>query len=144
MTHTAIRRGSARRSHLRVLPPAATAMHFVMAAALSGVLFGPAGCRKDEPSFEVLSLEGRIEKVDVATDGTGSVSVLYYNEKQKQDVIGVGVVTPETEIMINGALGKLSDLRAGDRIRGEVRVEGKGADRKQIAIKIRIDRAGAG
>lgn len=130
MTHTAIRGGSAWR--------------FVMVAALSGVLFVSADCRKDEPSFEVLSLEGRIETIDLAKDGTGSVSVLYYNEKQKQDVIGVGVVTAETEIMINGALGKLSDLRAGDRIRGEVRVEGKGADRKQIAIKIRIDRAGAG
>ncbi len=119
-------------------------MRFVMGAVVPGLLLASAGCRKDEPSFEVLSLEGRIENIEVRGDGTGSVSVLYYNEKQKQDVIGVGLVTPETEIMINGALAKLSDLRAGDRVRGEVRVEGKGAERKQIAIKIRIDRAGAG
>lgn len=119
-------------------------MRFVMGAVVPGLLLASAGCRKDEPSFEVLSLEGRIENIEETGDGTGSVSVLYYNEKQKQDVIGVGLVTPETEIMINGALAKLSDLRAGDRVRGEVRVEGKGAERRQIAIKIRIDRAGAG
>ncbi len=95
------------------------------------------GCGEDKPSFEVLSLEGRIEEIDVAEK---TISVLYYNEKKKEDVIGKGRVTDETEIMINGVVAQLSDLRQGDRVRGQVRVEKKGKTQDQIAMKIHVDR----
>ena len=97
------------------------------------------GCGEDKPNFEVLSLEGRIEAIEVAgLDKT--ISVLYYNEKKKEDVIGTGRITDETEIMINGVVAQLSDLRQGDRVRGQVRVEKKGQKQDQIAMKIEVDR----
>ena len=99
------------------------------------------GCRNDKPSFEVLALEGKIETLDIRSDGTGEISVLYYSEKQKEEIIGTGLVTSETEILINGAVAKLADLREGDRVRGQVRVEKKGEQRKQIAWKIDVDSA---
>jgi len=96
------------------------------------------GCRDDKPSFEVLSLEGRIEEIQMKPEKT--ISVLYYNEKKKEDTIGTGRITDETEIMINGVVATLADLRQGDRVRGQVRVERKGNKQDQIAMKIHVDR----
>lgn len=106
---------------------------------ITGVLLTP-GCRKREPDHDVIPLEGKIEKIVLASDDTGEISVSYYSEKHGQEVIGTGLVTRETEIMINGAVAKLKDLREGERIRGEVRIEKKGGEKKRIALKIYVDR----
>ncbi len=98
------------------------------------------GCAEDEPDSEVVSLVGKIDKIDRTSDETGQITVVYYSEKHGQDMEGIGTVTAETEIMINGALAKLKDLRAGDHVRGEVRVEKKGKQRTQTALKIHVDR----
>lgn len=99
------------------------------------------GCRPDERGPEVLSLEGKIERLEVNADGTGEISVLYYSDKKQADIIGTAQVTKETEIMINGATATLADLRDGDVVRGDVRVEGKGSEKKQVALKIHVERA---
>ncbi len=99
------------------------------------------GCREKEPEFEVITLEGKVEKIEAATQDTGRITVSYYSEKRKEDVIGTGQVTEETEIMINGAVAGLKDLRVGDRVRGEVRVEKKGRKKIQTVLKIHVDRA---
>ena len=98
------------------------------------------GCRRNEPGFEVLSLPGKIEKLDVNPDETGEITLVYYSEKHGQEMIGAGLVTRETEIMINGAIAKLSDLREGDRVRGQVRLENKQGEKIQTALKIYVDR----
>jgi len=105
--------------------------------------FGAAltGCRQKEENVEVVPLEGKVERISVHPDGTGVITVLYFSEKQGQDVVGSGQVTRETEIMINGALASLKDIREGERVRGEVRIEKKGQERRQIALKIVVDRA---
>ena len=117
-------------------------LHVTRSAGLLIVVFWLAcpGCRKDEPGFEVITLEGKIEQIDRTTDETGEITVLYYSEKHKQDMLGAGLVTRETEIMINGAIAKLKDLREGDRVRGEVRIEKMGERKRQIALKIYVDR----
>lgn len=99
------------------------------------------GCREKDPGFEIMTLDGKVDKLEINADGTGSVTVVYYSEKHKREIAGTGIVTKETEIMINGALGKLSDIREGDRVRGEVRIEKKKGVRRQIAVKIIVDRA---
>ncbi len=98
------------------------------------------GCRENEPGFEVISLEGKIEKIDLTSDETGEITIVYYSKKQRQEVVGTGLVTRETEIMINGAVAKLKHLRPGDRVRGDVRVEKKRGKKRQIALKIYVDR----
>ena len=117
------------RSFLSAVQPAATLL-------LAAVLFVP-GCRENKPSVDILSLEGKIEAINQAKR---EISVLYYNEKHRKEMIGVGQVTPETEIMINGAVAQLGDLRPGDRVRGEVRIEKAGGKQVQTALKIHVDR----
>lgn len=98
------------------------------------------GCRESDPGLEVISLEGKIEKIDSTSDETGEITIVYYSQKQKREVVGTGLVTRETEIMINGAVAKLKHLRPGDRVRGEVRVEKRRGKERQIALKIYVDR----
>ena len=97
-------------------------------------------CRKAEQSSHVMTMEGRVQKIKLTSDETGQIEVLYRN-KDQQEVIGSAAVTQETEVMINGVLGKLADIREGERIRGEVQVRGKGDKRTQTVLKIYIDRA---
>ena len=109
-------------------------------SALALLLVLLPGCRKQEPTFEIVTLEGKIDSIERTTDEVGEITVLYYSEKHKQEIAGSGLVTGETEIMINGAIGKLRDLREGDRVRGEVRIEEKSGEKHQIAMKIYVDR----
>lgn len=102
--------------------------------------FTSPGCRRHDPGFELISLEGAIEKIQRNRDGTGEITVLYFSEKHGQEMLGTGLVTSETEIMINGAVAKLADLREGDRIRGDVRVDTKKGKKRQVALKIYVDR----
>jgi hypothetical protein len=113
---------------------------FVVYPTALALAFSSAGCREDKPDFEVITLEGRIEKISLTSDETGEITVSYYSEKQRQEIVGTGRVTKDTEIMVNGAIAKLRDLREGERVRGEVRVDRKGGDRTQTALKIYVDR----
>ena len=60
-------------------------------------------CRKDEDSFEIVTLEGKVEAIERESEREGTVTVIYYSEKHKQEIAGTGRVTQTTEIMINGA-----------------------------------------
>lgn len=115
-----------------------TAGSFLAAGLLLGGLCG--GCKEKEPEIEIISLEGSVEKVDLRPDGTGTISVWYYNEKAGQETLGTGEVTAETEIMINGAAGKLADIKIGDRVRGDVRLTKTGNERTLTALKIIVER----
>ena len=100
------------------------------------------GCRENEPGFEVVSLEGKIENIEMTSAETGEITIVYYSEKQKREALGIGLVTRETEIMINGAVATLKHLRPGDRVRGDVRIEKKRGKKRQTALKINVDRPG--
>ena len=98
------------------------------------------GCKEKDPGFEIVALEGKVEKIERSGDGTGKITVEYYSEKQGQNMLGTGLVTAETEIFINGVASKLKDIREGDRVNGEVRIEKGSEPRVQTALKITIDR----
>lgn len=100
-----------------------------------------AGCSRNEDAARVQNLQGKVEKIVVNPDGTGRITVLYFSEKHDEEIAGTGEVTAETEILINGAVAKLSDIREGERIRGEVRIEKKNGIKTQTVLKIFIDRA---
>lgn len=99
------------------------------------------GCSDDKPRVEVLTIEGTIEEIDAAKDGTGNVKVSYFSPKRQEEIIGTGLVTKETEIQINGAVSTINDIRVGDRVRSEIRVEKKNGKRSLIALKVYVDRA---
>ena len=104
------------------------------------LLLGAPGCRDDKDNVEVMTLRGTVEKIELGSGDTGTIHVRYYSEKHKEEIVGVGEVTPETEILINGVVAKLSDIKEGERVRGEVRVEKRGGKQVQIALRISIDR----
>ena len=61
-----------------------------------------------------------IEKIDLAGR---RVTVRFYAEKQKVEQKQTVRVSDATEVMINGALARLEDVREGERARGEVLIE---------------------
>ena len=108
------------------------------------VVVGCPGCGEKQPQAEIISLEGKVEKIERTSDTTGKITVAYFSEKQKQEMTGTAQVTKETEIMIDGAASTLKDLHDGDRVRGEVRVEKKGGKKVQSVLKIHVERPKSG
>ncbi|MGH7198685.1 MAG: hypothetical protein ACREH5_08120 [Candidatus Omnitrophota bacterium] len=98
------------------------------------------GCGEKQQQAEIISLEGKVEKIERTSDTTGKIKVAFFSEKQKQEITGIAQVTKETEIMIDGAAATFKDLREGERIRGEVRVDKKGEKKVQTVLKIHVER----
>lgn len=109
-------------------------------ALLGACLVSLPGCKEKDSGISTMTLEGKIETIERTSDSTGKITVLYYSEKQGQDILGEGLVTNETEIMVNGVVSALKDLREGDRVSGHVRIERRGESRVQTALKISVDR----
>ena len=66
-----------------------------------------------------------------------------YNDKYEQEMTKTGDVCEDTEILINGVLATLADLRVGESVRGQVRVEGKEPNkelRELTVLRIIVDR----
>lgn len=99
-----------------------------------------AGCNEDKEAFEVVPLEGKIEAITSNGDGTGELTVSYYSDKHKQEVSGTGRVTKETEVLINGVVARLEDLREGEHVRGDVRIDKKGDSKTRTVLRIHVDR----
>ena len=95
------------------------------------------GCRQKDDAPEIVSLNGKVEKIDVAS---GLITARYYNAKRDAEIVGTGQVTAETEILINGVASKLADIRVGDRIRGEIRIVNNGEETRRLVLKIHVDR----
>jgi transcription termination factor Rho len=110
----------------------------LVAATLLALTAG--GCKEQKPDFEIVKLEGKVEAIERDTPSTGTITVRYFSDRHQTDMTGVGIVDENTQIMINGATAKFEDLREGDRVRGEVRLVQEGERRKQIALKINVDR----
>jgi len=98
------------------------------------------GCRKNEDRVSVQTLNGKVDKIVAKSDGTGEITVIYFSERHNQEVRGTGKITKDTEIIINGAIAKLSDIREGERVRGEVQVKKQGDKKVQTILRIYIDR----
>jgi|GEM_PF-864094 len=101
------------------------------------LLAAPCGCREKVQEPKVVPLEGKVAKIDT---NRNQITLRYYNEKHKREMTDTGEVAEETEILINGALATLADIRVGEHVRGQVRVEGKGEQRKLTALRIVVER----
>lgn len=98
------------------------------------------GCRQRNKGPETLDLEGSIESIKRESDQEGRITISYYNDKLRRDMTGSGEVTPETEILIDGEPATLADLREGDRVRGQVRMEKRRDGKRATAVSIRVER----
>ena len=98
------------------------------------------GCRERKDDVRIQTLEGKVEKIVVNPDGTGELTVVYFSDKHDREIAGTGRVTKETEIVVNGTVATLKDMREGERVRGEVRLEKKGGEKIQTVLKVYVDR----
>ncbi len=98
----------------------------------------PSGCdeKKDQPA--VVPLTGKVISIDLKKS---DITVEYQLPKRQDKAVDTARVTDATEIQINGVLGKLSDIKVGEHVRGDVLVEGKGEKRVLTVLRIYVDRA---
>jgi len=107
------------------------------AAALTITLL-LAGCGPDRERPKTRQVTGTVEKINLET---GVVQVRAYSEKHEQEFDAEVRVTDDTEIMINGALVGLDDVRVGETAKGTVRIERTEDDRPLfIALRVQIAR----
>lgn len=106
---------------------------------LTGVLLlGIFGCEKKEKN-ELISLNGRVEKVQRITDTSGEITVRFFNEKQNKDMVGTALVTPETRIEKSGQPATFADVQEGLKVNGQVRSFKKDGQREYQAVLIQIE-----
>lgn len=106
---------------------------------LAGVLlFGIFGCEKKEKN-DLISLNGRVEKIQRITDTSGEITVRFFNEKQNKDMVGTALVTPETRIEKGGQPATFADVQEGLKVNGQVRSFKKDGQREYQAVLIQIE-----
>jgi hypothetical protein len=96
------------------------------------------GCSEKDSARKHRQLEGTITNIDLAN---AEVTLRFYSEKHKAETTVTGKVVPQTEVFINGQLSSLEDLREGERVRVVGWVQGHGADRQVMAVKVTAERA---
>ncbi len=108
-----------------------------LAFALASAICMFAGCSEEKKKSHIEEVTGTIENI-----GTRSVVVRTFSQKHNKELKFDVIVDPETEILINGSIASIKDLKVGETAFGSVRVEEKGDDKKVItAVKVRVERA---
>ena len=109
------------------------------------VLPALSGCRKEEPRVEVLTFEGKLESIRWIKNQPGvigEITVRFQSEKHnQQEVHGKALVREDTEILINGVVARLEDVREGEYGLADVEVDKSGDKPTYTMLRIRIDRA---
>lgn len=107
----------------------------LIAAVACGV---SAGCNEREHEPKVVSLKCVVERIDRQNR---EVTVRFYSEKRDAELTQVVRVTDETEILINGALARLADIKEGERAEGSIRVTKSADATVYTALRVQIKRA---
>jgi len=98
----------------------------------------PAGCKEEDDGPKTHYVQGTIESIDLAN---GVARVRSYSEKHKQEMFHE--VTENTEVQINGAIAKLTDVKVGENAEGHITVIKEDNQRRLIADRVSIERAEA-
>ncbi len=105
---------------------------------LASIVLLAGGCRDKPTEPTTIVLDGVIEKIDLPGQ---EITVRYYAEKQKTERKQKVRFNIATEVLINGALARLEDIRVGERARGEVLIEQSADDMVYTAKRVEIRRA---
>ena len=96
------------------------------------------GCAKKGDQSKIIEVEGVVAKIDLAH---GTVTVRIYSQKHKQELERIVNVTEETEILINGGLAELEDVKIGEKAVGSIKVVREGDQKRYVALNVAIERA---
>ena len=108
---------------------------FVIALGL-----GCGGCAEDREESKIRDMAGMVEKID---QNKKTVLVSTYVEELKATHSFEVHITPETEILLNGALARLEDVEVGDHAEGSVKITKRGKAKHFEALQVRIKREDA-
>ena len=100
-------------------------------------LMGLTGCRKEKSEREERTIKGTALNVDEATS---KVSMRYYNKKKQVSMTLEGTVTPNTEILINGRVAQLGEIKSGEQVVVTGYTEKTAGQRKLVAMKVEVQR----
>lgn len=120
-----------------MIRPAAVLRRCMFLAAAGATLLTVTGCPENRESTTVIELVGTVEKID---RNNRRVEVKTFIEKHGQYQTFTVHVTDETEILINGSLATLADVREGERAEGRVRVTKEDDKRVFTALAVNIER----
>jgi len=96
------------------------------------------GCGQEKAEPEIQTRTGTVLSIDEAT---GKVAMSFYHKKKQIEVTIEGTVTPQTEILINGRIAKMNEVKIGEKVTVTGRVEKDGARTRLVATKVVIERA---
>ena len=96
------------------------------------------GCSEEAPDRKYRVLEGTAEMIDLKT---GKVSMQYFSKKRNEELAVEGRVTDTTEVLINGRLARLEDIRPQEHVRVTGYKEGKGVNALVVVTKVEIERS---
>ena len=103
----------------------------------AGLLITLPGCSKDDDEPEFRQLEGTAEKLNL---DTGQVALRFFHQKSGTEQIIEGIVNDQTEVLINGRVAELKDIRLKERVKVTGYRKGKGADAQMVAVRVEIER----
>jgi hypothetical protein len=107
------------------------------AALLLGTTLVIVGCSKKNEEPEHRQIEGTVEKLDLRT---GEVAMRFFHRKTKTEQVISGIVTDQTEVLINGRIAELKDIRLKERIKVTGYRKGSGSNAQIVALKVEIER----
>lgn len=107
---------------------------FTLIVAVSAFV---SGCSKDKDKVESHVREGRVAAINKET---GVFEGWFYSKKQKQEIKLPGKLDPNVEIMINGVIATVDDVRIDDQVRVEAKEIKRGEEREFIVTKVEVTR----
>jgi len=108
------------------------------AALLLGSTLLIAGCSKYDEEPEHRQIEGTVEKLNL---DKGEVAMRFFHKKTQTEQVISGMVTDQTEVLINGRVAALKDIRLKERITVTGYRKGSGRNAQIVAVKVEIERA---
>ncbi len=108
----------------------------VVGIVCAGLIAIP-GCQSRSTEREEMTVNGTALEIDEAT---GKVSMKYFSKKKQLEITVSGYVTPETEIIINGRLAKLNEVKIGEQVQVTGYIEKIGDTKRMVATRIEIER----
>lgn len=107
---------------------------------LMGIAFSVmmvSGCKEKTGERRYDTKTGTVKAIDVET---GEVTLEITTKKGEKKVIS-GWVRQETEIIINGKVAKLEDVKPMEEVKVTGYIEGEGLSRRYVATRVEVDRA---
>lgn len=104
--------------------------------ALGAGFLACGACGHKDAAPEHRTIDGVAESIDPSTN---QVSMRWYNQKKQQDMKVAGTVTDQTEILINGRVARLEDIKVGEKVKATGRIMKDSGATQLTVIATRIE-----